>query len=128
MIGDQGWFSSLTSVVLKVYITFRDNGQGRVLSKGEVKVSDKVTLKHISLVKSLDFNLLLVSQHLDEGFEVLFKSGASRILDSRGDLVCMVVLEGQIFRVDFANLPGLVVVLWLVLPVSSGCVIGGWVT
>jgi hypothetical protein len=46
--------------------------------------------------------LLSVSQLLDEGFEVLFKHGGSQILHSRGDLVCMVISEGQIFRVDFS--------------------------
>jgi hypothetical protein len=30
----------------------------------------------------------------DEGFEVLFQPRGSQILDSRGDLVCMVVPEG----------------------------------
>jgi hypothetical protein len=34
---------------------------------------------------------------LDEGFEVLFRPGGSQILDSRGDLVYMVVPEGQVF-------------------------------
>jgi hypothetical protein len=32
---------------------------------------------------------------------VFFRPGGSRILDSRGDLVCMVVPEGQVFRADF---------------------------
>jgi hypothetical protein len=54
-------------------------------------------------VKSLGFNLLLVSQLLDEGFEVRFKSGESRLLDSRGDLVCKIIPEGQIFRTDFSR-------------------------
>ena len=40
---------------------------------------------------------------LDEGFEVRFKSGASRILDSRGDLVCVILPEGQVFRADFSR-------------------------
>jgi hypothetical protein len=31
MTGDKGWFSSLVPVVTKRYITFGDNGQGRVL-------------------------------------------------------------------------------------------------
>jgi hypothetical protein len=44
-----------------------------------------------------------MSQLLDEGFEVLFRPGGSRILDSRGDLACMVVPEGPIFRVDFSQ-------------------------
>jgi hypothetical protein len=94
MIGDKGWFSSLVPVVTKRYITFGENGLGRVLSEGEIKVSDKITLRRVALVQSLGYNLLSVSQLLDEGFEVLFRPGGSRILDSRGDLVCIVVPEG----------------------------------
>jgi hypothetical protein len=37
---------------------------------------------------------------------VLFRPGGSRILDSRGDLVCMVVPEGQVFRADFSQSSG----------------------
>jgi hypothetical protein len=92
MTGDKGWFSSLVPVVTRRYITFGDNGRGCVLSK--IKVSDKITLRRVALVQSLGYNLLSVSQLLDEGFEVLFRPGGSRILDSRGDLVCMVVPEG----------------------------------
>jgi hypothetical protein len=40
---------------------------------------------------------------LDEGFEVRFKSGESHLLDSQGDLVCMIIPEGQIFRADFSR-------------------------
>jgi hypothetical protein len=47
-------------VVSKEYIIFGDNGKGRVLSMGIVKVSDTVTHKHVALVKSLGFNLLFV--------------------------------------------------------------------
>jgi hypothetical protein len=97
MTGDKGWFSSLVPVVTKRYITFRDNGRGCVLSEGEIKVSDKITLRRVALIQLLGYNLLSVSQLLDEGFEVLFRPSCSRILDSRGDLVCMVVPEGQVF-------------------------------
>jgi hypothetical protein len=97
MTGDKGWFSSFISVVTKRYITFGDNGRGRVLSKGEIKVSDKITVRRVALVQSLGYNLLSVSQLLDEGFEVLFRPGGSPILDSQGDLVRMVVPEGQVF-------------------------------
>jgi hypothetical protein len=106
MTGDKGWFSSLVPVVTKRYITFGDNGRGRVLSEGEIKVSDKITLRRVALVQSLGYNLLSVSQLLDEGFEVLFRPGGSRILDSRGDLVCMVVPKGQVFRADFSQSSG----------------------
>jgi hypothetical protein len=94
MTGDKGRFSSLILVVTKRYITFGDNGRGHVLLGGEIKVSDKITLRRVALVQSLGYNFLSVSQLLDEGFEVLFRPGGSRILDSRGDLVCMVVPEG----------------------------------
>jgi hypothetical protein len=103
MIGDKGWFSSLVPVVTKRYITFGDNGRGCVLSEGEIKVSDKITLKCVALIQSLGYNLLFVSQLLDDGFKVLFRPGGSRILDSRGDLVYMVVPEGLVFRADFSQ-------------------------
>jgi hypothetical protein len=93
MTGDQRWFSSLTPVMTKEYVTFGDNGKGRVLSVGTVKVSESVTL-------------LRVSQLLDEGFEVRFKTGCSHVLDSRGDLMCTIVPEGQIFRADFSQCVG----------------------
>jgi hypothetical protein len=122
--GDKGWFSSLVPVVTRRYISFGDNGHGRVLSEGEIKVSDKITLRRVALVQSLGYNLLSVSQLLDEGFKVLFRPGGSRILDSRGDLVCMVVPEGHVFL----SLLVLSVVSWLVLRVSCGSGIGSWVT
>jgi hypothetical protein len=43
--GDKGWFSSLVPVVTKKYITFGDT-----LSKGEIKVSDKITLRLVDHV------------------------------------------------------------------------------
>jgi hypothetical protein len=55
MTGDKGWFSSLVPVVAKRYITFGDNGRGRVLSEGEIKVSDKITLRRVALVQSLGY-------------------------------------------------------------------------
>jgi hypothetical protein len=91
MTGEKGWFTNLVPMVTKRYITFRDNERGRVLIEGEIKVSDKITLKRVALVQSLGYNLLSVSHLLDEGFEVLFRPGGSRILDSQRDLVCMVV-------------------------------------
>jgi hypothetical protein len=50
MTGDRRWFSSLTPVMTKEYITFVDIGKGRVLSVGTVKVSEFVTLRCVSLI------------------------------------------------------------------------------
>jgi hypothetical protein len=49
----------------KEYITFGDNGKGRVLLVGTVKVSESVVLRRVSHVNSLGYNLLSVSQLLD---------------------------------------------------------------
>jgi hypothetical protein len=107
----------------KEYITFVDN-KGRVLLVGTVKVSESVTLRHVSLVKYLGFNLLSVSQLLDEGFEVCFKTGTSRVFDSQGDLVCMIIPEGLIFIADFLSVSALLVVRLLVFQRSFGNGIG----
>ena len=128
MTGDQRWFSSLTPVSTREYITFGDKGRGRVIAVGEVKVSDSVMLKRVALVKSLVFNLLSVSQLLDEGFEVWFKLGASRVLDSRGDLVCMVIPRVRFFGLISLELLVLLVAWWQVLLWSFGNGIGGWDT
>jgi hypothetical protein len=77
MTGDKGWFSSLVPMVTRRYISFGDNGCGRVLSEGEIKVSDKITFRRVALVQSLVYNLFSVSQLLDEGFEVLIQPGGS---------------------------------------------------
>jgi hypothetical protein len=39
-----------------------------------VKVSESVTLRRVSLVKSLGYNLLSISRLLDEGSEVRFRT------------------------------------------------------
>nr|XP_034570987.1 uncharacterized protein LOC117835774 [Setaria viridis] len=80
--GDHRWFSSLTPVMIREYITFGDNSKGKVLSEGAIKVSENFMLKRVALVDSLSFNLLSVSQLLDDGFDVRFKQRALRILDS----------------------------------------------
>jgi hypothetical protein len=108
----------------KEYITFGDNGKGRVLSVGTVKVSESVSLRRVSLVKFLGYNLLSVSQLLDEGSEIHFKMDYSRVLDSRGDLVCTIVPEGQIFRADFLSVLALLIAWLLVFRRSFGNGIG----
>ena len=68
-------FSSLTPTRDKEYIIFGDNGKSKVRGVGAVRVSDRFILREVALVSNLGFNLLSVSQLLDEGFEVRFKEG-----------------------------------------------------
>jgi hypothetical protein len=128
MTRDKGWFSSLVPMVTKRYITFGDNGRGRVLSEGEIKVSDKITLRCVSLVQSLGYNLLSVSPLLDEGFEVLFRPGVCRIWTLVGTLSVWSFPRVRCFEMIFLIILVLSVVSWLVLRVSCGSGIGSWVT
>jgi hypothetical protein len=128
MTGDKGWFSSLVPVVTKRYITFGDNGRGRVLSEGEIKVSDKITLRRVALVQSLGYNLLPVSQLLDEGFEMLFQPVVLGFRTLKGTLSVWSFPRVRCFELIFLSLLLLSVVSWLVLRVSCGSGIGSWVT
>jgi hypothetical protein len=61
MTGDKKWFSSLTALSCKKYVTFGDDKKGKVLSMGIIKVNNNFTLKHVALVDKLRYNLLFVS-------------------------------------------------------------------
>jgi hypothetical protein len=100
MTGHRKWFSSLNPVDTKEYITFGHNGQGKVLGIGRVKLSSKLSLREVAFVRGLGFNLVSVSQLLDEGFEVRFKRGVCRVLDAEETLVSFLLPIGQVFRVD----------------------------
>lgn len=54
-------------------VTFGDNAQGRVLARGTMRVNDKFILKDVALVSKLSYNLLSVSQLIDDNLEVSFK-------------------------------------------------------
>jgi hypothetical protein len=88
MTDDKKWFSSLTLLSHKEYVTFGDDKKGKVLGTGVIKVNNNFTLKDVTLVDKLGYNLLSVSQLVDADLDVLFHKYGSKVLDSRGDLVC----------------------------------------
>ncbi|WVZ90166.1 hypothetical protein U9M48_036493 [Paspalum notatum var. saurae] len=106
MTGHRKWFSGLNHVSTKEYITFGDNGQGKVMGVGSVSLSAKLSLREVAFVRNLGFNLVSVSQLLDEGFEVRFKKGACCVLDAEETLVCSLLPFGQVFRVDLTSVSG----------------------
>ena len=73
---------------------------------GSVSIFEKFSLREVALVSKLGFNLLSVSQLLDEGCEVCFKKGCSRVLDAKGELVCKILPFGHIFQIDFSRSSG----------------------
>jgi hypothetical protein len=77
MTGNKKWFSSLTPLSHKEYVTFGDDKKGKLLNTDVIKVNDHFTLHDIILVDKLRHNLIFVSQLVDADLDVLFhKSGS----------------------------------------------------
>src|SRR4030095_15871392 len=102
MTSDKKWFSSLTPLSHKEYVTFGDDQKGKVLGTGVIKVNDHFTLNDVALVDRLRYNLLSVSQLVDADLSVLFCKSDSRVLDSSGGLVCGISCIGNVFQADFS--------------------------
>jgi len=90
MTGDSKLFSNLTPMKHKEYITSGDNREGKVVSRGSIRMNESFILKVVALVSNLHFNLLSVSQLLEDDLEVHFKKNSSRVLDRQEDLVCRI--------------------------------------
>jgi hypothetical protein len=97
MIGNKKWFSSLTPLSHKEYVTFRDDKNGKVLGTGVIKVNDHFTLNDVALVDRLRYNLLSVSQLCDADLSVLFRKSDSHVLDPSRKRVCGISRIGNIF-------------------------------
>jgi len=106
MTGSSKWFSSLDPVIGKEYITFGDKSRGKVVSRGTIRVNESFILKDVALVSNLHFNLLSVSQLLEDDYEVRFKKGLSRVLDACGDLICQISPFGRVFSANFSHSSG----------------------
>jgi hypothetical protein len=102
MTGDKKWFSSLTPLSYKEYVTFRDDKKGKVLGTNVIKVNDFFTLNDVTLVDKLRYNLLSVSQLIDADLSVFFRKSDSRVLDSSGSLVCGVSRIENVFQADLS--------------------------
>jgi hypothetical protein len=72
MIKNKKWFSSLTLLSHKEYVTFGDDKKGKVLGTGIMKVNDCFTLNDVALVDRLRYNLLSVYQLCDADLSVFF--------------------------------------------------------
>jgi hypothetical protein len=65
MTGNKKWFSSLTPLSHKKYVTFGDDKKGNVLGTDAIKVNDCFTLNDVAIVDRLRYNLLSVSQFVN---------------------------------------------------------------
>jgi hypothetical protein len=103
MIENKKWFSSLTPLSHKEYVTFGDDKKGKVLGTGVIKVNDFFTLNDVALVDRLRYNLLSVSQLCDADLSVLFHKSDSHVLDSSSKRVCGMSHIENVFQADFSS-------------------------
>jgi hypothetical protein len=103
MTGNKKWFSSLTPLSHKEYVTFGDDKKGKVLGTSVIKVNGCFTLNDVALVDRLRYNLLFVSQLCDADLSVLFRKFDSHVLDSSGKRVCGISHIGNVFQADFSS-------------------------
>jgi hypothetical protein len=73
-----------------------------VLGTSIIKVNNNCTLKDVTHVDKLGYNLMSVSQLLDADLDVLFHKSSSKVLDSRGDLICGISRIRNVFQADFS--------------------------
>jgi hypothetical protein len=103
MTGNNKWFSNLTPLSHKEYVTFGDDKKGKVLGISAIKVNDCFTLNGVALVDRLRYNLLSVSQLCDADLSVLFHKSDSHVLDSSSKRVCGISRSGNVFQADFSS-------------------------
>jgi hypothetical protein len=102
MTRNKKWFSNLTPLSHKEYVTFGDDKKGNVLGTGVIKVNDCFTMNDVALVDRLRYNLLSISQLCDADLRVLLHNSDSHVLDSSGKLVCGISRIGNVFQADFS--------------------------
>jgi hypothetical protein len=101
MTRNKKWFSNLTPLSHKEYVTFGDDKKGKVLGISVIKVNDCFTLNDVALVDWLRYNLLSVSQLCDADMSMLFHKSDSHVIDYFGKRVCGISHIGNVFQADF---------------------------
>jgi hypothetical protein len=75
-------------------------------------VNKSFVLKDVALVSNLHFNMLSVSQLLEDHYEVRFKRGLSQVLDAQGILFVGFSLLVEFFELILHILLALLDVSW----------------
>jgi hypothetical protein len=103
MIGNKKWFSSLSLLSHKEYVTFGGDKKSKVLGTDIIKVNDFFILNDVPLVDKLWYNLLSVSQLVNADLDVLFCKYGSRVLDSSSNVICSISRICNVFQADFSS-------------------------
>jgi hypothetical protein len=103
MTRNKKWFSSLTPLSHKEYVTSGDDKKGKMLGTSVIKVNNCFTLNDVALLDRLRYNLISISQLVDADSSVHFHKSNSHVLDYSGKRVCGISHVGNIFQADFSS-------------------------
>ena len=81
-------------------VTFGDNKKGRIIGKGKVG-NNKFAIDNVQLVDGLKYNLIIVSQLMDNGYQVNFEKDKCLILHTSFDSPVCEIREGNIYTINF---------------------------
>jgi hypothetical protein len=85
-------------------ITFDDNSQGQVLGFGKIAITTEHSISKVTVVESLDYNLLSVSQLCEVGYNCLFFDKSVTVFKRNdGSFAFKGVLRGKLYLVDFIS-------------------------
>ena len=85
-------------------ITFGDNSKGKVLGLGKIAISNDLSISNVSLVETLNFNLLSVAQLCDLGLTCSFsKENVTISNENNNELVFKGFRVGNLYLVDFTS-------------------------
>ena len=82
-------------------VTFGDNGKGKIIGIGKIKITPFTFIENVLLVDKLKHNLLSISQLCDRGFKVLFESSMYIVSSSLDSCVQFIGHRlGNVYMVD----------------------------
>ena len=106
MTGDESKFAFLTRRK-GGYVTFGDNGKGRIIGNGSIGNNSSSLIENVLLVDGLKHNLLSISQLCDKGFKVIFESSHCIIKDSQNDkIIFMGHRNENVYTIDISKYEG----------------------
>ncbi|WVZ76175.1 hypothetical protein U9M48_024171 [Paspalum notatum var. saurae] len=95
MTGHRKWFSGLNPVSTKEYITFGDNGQGKVMGVGSVSLSAKLSPREVAFVRNLGFNLVSFRNFSMKDLRFVLRKVRAAFLMPRRPLFALCYLLGR---------------------------------
>ena len=128
MTGHRKWFPGLNPVSTKEYITFGDNGQGKVLGVGSVSLFAKLSLREVAFVRNLGFNLFLFRNFSMKDLTFVLRRVRAAFLMLRRPLFALCCLLVRFLGSTSHLFLALLAVWLLVLLLIFGSGIGGLVT